>query len=151
MPGRGLLGVLALQQRREAAAELDHLEPARDLAHRVGEHLAVLRRQQLRDLLATLVRRARGSAKKSSARFASDTARHVANACLRRLDGGVDLLDRREVDRAGLTAGRGVVDGAAAARLPGDAAPADPVADPLDARALLDGRGCELGHFAPPR
>ena len=40
---------------REAAAELDHLEPARHLAHRVGEHLAVLGGQELRDLLALLV------------------------------------------------------------------------------------------------
>ena len=39
----------------EAAAELDHLEPARHLAHRVRQHLAVLARQELRDLLALLV------------------------------------------------------------------------------------------------
>ncbi len=33
-----------MSRRREAAAELDHLEPARHLAERVGEHLAVLAR-----------------------------------------------------------------------------------------------------------
>ena len=37
-----LLGELALQQMRDAAGELDDLDAARDLALRVGEHLAVL-------------------------------------------------------------------------------------------------------------
>ena len=52
MPGRGLLGVAALEQGRDPAAELDHLEPARDLAHRVGEHLAVLGGEQPGEVLA---------------------------------------------------------------------------------------------------
>ena len=55
MPGRGLLGHAALQQVRDAAAELDHLEPARHLAERVREHLAVLGVRMLRDLLAPRV------------------------------------------------------------------------------------------------
>src|SRR6266508_2356047 len=63
-----------------------------------------------------------------------------------RLDCAVDLLCRREVDLAGEASGRRVVDGAAAARLAGDGVPPDPVADPLDARALLDGRSCKLCH-----
>ena len=41
-PGRRLLRELALEERRDAAGELDHLETAGYLAHRVGEHLAVL-------------------------------------------------------------------------------------------------------------
>ncbi len=53
--GRGLLGVLALEQRRDAAAVLDDLEPARHLAERVGEHLAVLAREDLGHLLAPRV------------------------------------------------------------------------------------------------
>ena len=85
--------------------------------------------------------------KNSSARFASEVARHAGNAALRRLDGRVDLLDGGEVDGAGLRAGRRVVHGAAAAGRPGDAAPVDPVADPLDARLLGRGRGCQLGHL----
>jgi hypothetical protein len=40
--GRGLFGEAALQQVRDAAGELDVLEAARDLAHRVGQDLAVL-------------------------------------------------------------------------------------------------------------
>ena len=54
-PRRGLLRELALQELRDPAAVLDHLEPARDLALRVGEHLAVLEREELRDVLAVLV------------------------------------------------------------------------------------------------
>ena len=40
--GRDLVGVVALEQARDPAGELDDLEPALDLAQRVGEHLAVL-------------------------------------------------------------------------------------------------------------
>jgi hypothetical protein len=40
--GRDLLGVVALEQLRNAAGELDDVDAARDLALRVGEHLAVL-------------------------------------------------------------------------------------------------------------
>ena len=50
----------------------------------------------------------------------------------RGLDRGVDLFRRREVDGAGLTAERGVVDRAAAPRRAFDDTAADPVADPLD-------------------
>ena len=50
--GRGLLAVAALHQVRDAAGELDVLEPAGDLAERVGEHLAVLGGEQRGDLLA---------------------------------------------------------------------------------------------------
>ena len=53
--GRSLLGHAALEQVRDPAGELDHLEPARDLAHRVGEHLAVLGREDPGDLLAAFV------------------------------------------------------------------------------------------------
>ena len=51
-PGRGLLGEAALEERRDAAAELDHLEPARDLAERVRDDLAVLEREQPREVVA---------------------------------------------------------------------------------------------------
>src|SRR6185312_17529740 len=53
--GRGLLTEPALEQFRDAAAELDHLEPAGDLAERVREHLAVLGGEDLGDVLTVLV------------------------------------------------------------------------------------------------
>jgi hypothetical protein len=45
------LRVLALENVRDAAAELDHLEPALDIALRVRDHLAVLGRQQPREFV----------------------------------------------------------------------------------------------------
>ena len=53
--GRRLLGVAALQQMWDAAGELDDLEPARNLAERVGLDLAVLRGEKAGDVLAVLV------------------------------------------------------------------------------------------------
>ena len=44
-------GVFALQQMRDAAGELDHLEPALDVALGVGEGLAVLGRQEPREIV----------------------------------------------------------------------------------------------------
>ena len=115
-PGRGLLGEAALEQRRDPAAELDHLEPARDLAERVGGDLAVLEREQPREVLAVVVeeladaeeelgaaRRARARARRGTPAFAACTARSTSSA-------------RREVDGARLHAGRGVVDRRPSAR-----------------------------------
>ena len=49
------VAVLALQQLRDAAGELDDLEPARDLAARIGEHLAVLARDDRGELAGMLL------------------------------------------------------------------------------------------------
>ena len=116
--GRGLLGELALEQRRDAAAELDHLEPARDLAHRVGEDLAVLGGEEAREVVAVLVDELADAEEELGAARERERAPGGEGAP-RGLDGGVDLLDGREVDGARLLAGRGVVDRAAAARLAG--------------------------------
>src|SRR3546814_4500005 len=40
--GTGALGVLALEQVRDAAGELDHFQPALQVAARIRQHLAVL-------------------------------------------------------------------------------------------------------------
>ena len=133
---RGLLGEAALQQRRDPAAELDHLEPARDLAQRVGEHLAVLGREQLRDVLAVLVeeladreeelgalRERQSRARRGTPPSPPATARSTSST-------------DREVDLARLLARRRVVDGAAAARTsPATRLAADPVVDPLELAA----------------
>ena len=49
--GAGALGVLALEQMRDAAGELDHFEPALDVALGVGEGLAVLGGEQPREVV----------------------------------------------------------------------------------------------------
>src|SRR3546814_4537048 len=46
--GTGALGVLALEQVRDAAGELDHFQPALQVAARIRQHLAVLAGQQPR-------------------------------------------------------------------------------------------------------
>src|SRR5439155_13554150 len=58
---RGLLREAPLQELRHPAAELDHLEPARHLAERVREDLAVLGGEELRDVLTVLVEEASNS------------------------------------------------------------------------------------------
>ena len=47
----GAFGVFALERMRDAAGELDHLEPALDVAAGVGEHLAVLGGEQRGELV----------------------------------------------------------------------------------------------------
>ena len=151
MPGRGLLGEAALEQLRDAAAVLDHLEPALHLAHRVGEHLPVLGGEEPREVLAVLGDELADAEEHLGAARERDRP-PGGERLLRRRDGGVDLLERGEVDRAGLLAGRRVVDRAAAARLPGDRPAADPVVDPRDLALLPAPRGlCDFGHLAPPR
>src|SRR5262249_9374198 len=80
--------------------------------------------------------------------------RHRAPArerALRRLDCSVDLLDAREVDLAALLAGRGVVDGAAAAGGALDPLAVDPVRDPgYLARTHLGELIRNLGHAGLP-
>ena len=53
--GRHLLGVRALQEVRDAARELDHLQPARHLAERVGHDLAVLGADDPREVVLALL------------------------------------------------------------------------------------------------
>ena len=95
--GRGLLGESALEQRGDAARELDVLDAARDLARRVGAHLAVLRREHGGDLGAVLVEQV------TEAEQDLGAARQRRPAPPReRLRRGrhrvVDLVDARETD-----------------------------------------------------
>ena len=112
---------------------LDHLEAALHLADRVGEHLAVLVREDLRDLLALRMHELANPEHDVRALRQRDRA----PALERRLGSGhslADLLDGREVDLAGLRPERRVVDRPAAPGLAGHALAADPVADPLHTR-----------------
>ncbi|OLE17654.1 MAG: hypothetical protein AUG88_06265 [Actinobacteria bacterium 13_1_20CM_4_68_12] len=129
-PGRGLLGEAALQQLWDPAAELDHLEPARDLALRVREYLAVLGREDLGDVLTVRVDECADAEEDLSlARERDGTP--GGKGLLRSLDGAIDLFRGGEIDLARLDARRRVVDRAATARLAGHRRPVDPMGDPL--------------------
>ena len=134
---------------RDPAGELDHLEPAGDLAHRVGEHLAVLGREDAGDLLTTFVQELADVEHQLRALGERGGAPRWEGGLGGR-NGGADLLHRREVDLAGLLAERGVVDRARPAGRARDGLAADPVADARESLLLLGGRGRELGHFLPP-
>ena len=53
--GGDLVGEVALEQLRNAAGELDDVDAARDLALRVGEHLAVFERDHFRQRVLVVV------------------------------------------------------------------------------------------------
>ena len=143
-PGRGLLGELALDQRRDPARVLDHLEPARHLAEGVRQDLPVLGGEVLREVLAVRVEQLADAEEELGA--LRERHRPPRGPRLRGVPHGrVDLLDRREIDRAGLDARRRVEDRAAPARRPVDPLPADPVGDPC--HRLVAPRGRRLGKL----
>jgi hypothetical protein len=145
-PGRGLFREAALQERRQAAAELDHLEPARDLPPRVREDLAVLGGEDPRDVVATVVHELADPEQRLGSARERDRA-PGGEGLPRGGDGGVDLLHAREVDGARLLPGRRVVDGAAPAGGTGHRLPPDPVVDPCHLPRLAHcGRLCKLCH-----
>ena len=125
---------------------LDDLDPALHLAVRVGEHLAVLCRQEAREVVAVLVDELVDAEEELRALRERPVApRRVGGR--RRRDRAVELLDRREGDLARLLARRRVVDGAIPAGLAPDALSADPVADRLQLRRH---RCVHVASLAPP-
>ena len=145
--GRRLLGELALEQRRDAAGVLDHLEPAGDLAQRVGMHLAVLACEEARDVVAVLVEQRADAEEELGAARQRERA-PGGEGGPRGRDRSVDLLGRREVD-LGLDSARGrVVDRARTARPARDDGSVDPVADPRELLLVaLPGRGRNFRHL----
>ncbi len=143
-PGRDLLRVAALQELGDPADVLDHLDAALHLAVRVGEHLAVLCRQEARDVVAVLVDELVDAEEELRAlRERPVTPRRER---LRRdADRAIQLLHRGEVDLARLLPRRRVVDGALATRLAPHVLSADPVADQLELRRH------RCVHLDPPR
>ena len=129
--GRRLLGVLALHQLAGCPQQYSTTSSPRVTSPSASESTLPCSRGEDLGHLARAARAASSRMrKKSSARFASDICAPGGERLLRGLDGGVDLLDRREVDLAGLAAGRRVVDRAAAAGAALDPAAADPVREP---------------------
>ena len=100
-PGRGLLRELPLQQGGDPAGELDHLEAARHLAHRVRQHLAVLGHQELRDLLLARMHQLADVEHQLRA-FRQRNRAPRREGSLRSLDGAIDLLHRGQIHRAAL-------------------------------------------------
>ena len=146
--GGHLLGEAALQQVRDRRRVLDVLEPALHLAHRVREHLAVLRREDGRDVgLAGLEQLADpehdlgplGQRRRAPGR--------------ERLLGGLDRLVQLggvgEVHLVRLLAGGGVVHGPSPSRLAGHVLAADVVADALHGGSFRDDRGERLDRWYP--
>jgi hypothetical protein len=88
----------------------DHLEPARNLAIGVGEDLAVLERQEAREVVVVVVDELADAEEDLGAARERERAPPREGA-LRSPDGRVDLLDRGEVDLAGLDASCRVEDG----------------------------------------
>src|SRR5439155_4416883 len=139
-----------LKELGNSAAELDHLEPARDLPLCVAEHLAVLGGQEPGQVVLMLEQELAHA--EEERRFLREGRRApVGERRLRGLNSAVHLLDRREIHRAALAAGRRVVDGAGPAGFTGDGSTADPVTDPLDVLRLFGRRGRDFGHFVLPR
>ncbi len=148
--GRGLLRELPLQQGRYPAGELDHLEAARHLAHRVGEDLAVLGDEQLREVLLVGVDELADVEHQLGALGERDAAPRGERLPCDRYR-GADFVDGCQVDGTGLPAGRRVEDRARPARGPLDGAAADPVVEGSDSGiggswGALTRLGCEFGH-----
>jgi hypothetical protein len=133
--GRHLLAERALEQVGQAGRELQELDAALDLGGGVEQALAVLARDDLRDVgLPPVQHLAHPEEQRGAA-----GERHgppLRERLPRDLDGAIELLDAREVHLVRLLARRGVVHGAHASRLPGNELAADPVADPFH-RPLL--------------
>jgi hypothetical protein len=132
---RDLLGVLTLEQLRDPASELHDLHAADDFALRVGDHLAVL----VRDDLGELVEVAVDEVPEGEHDARSPGQGHVAPAVvglLRRLDRGVHV-GRLGKDELGLRlALRRVPDLAPPGGGAGGLAAADPVLDGPHVRVL---------------
>ena len=145
-PGRGLLRVVALEQRRDPADVLDHLDPALHLAQRVGEHLAVLGREQAREVLAVLVEELVDAEHQVGA-LRERPLPPGGERRLRRGDRAVDLLDAREGDLARLLAGRRVVDRPRAAGAPRTASP--PIQWPISFSSVVTAAIVRLPRSLP--
>ena len=127
-PRPGALGVFALQHVRDAAGELDHLQPALDVAARVGQHLAVLAGEHGRQLVHPRLDQPLECEHHPRAPLGVHRAPGRLRA-LRGLNRGVDVGDGGEVD-AGLDGpGVGVEDIAEACGGPGLGAAVDEVED----------------------
>ena len=113
--GRHVLAVLALHEVRDAGRELDDLEAAGDLAHRIREHLAVLRREDARELFRALVEQL-AEPEDDPLALREGGVRPGGEGGLGRGDGDVHVADRGEAHLLLHGAASGVVYGGGARR-----------------------------------
>ena len=111
--GRGLLAVAALQQVADTGRELEVLDASRDLAERVGRHLAVLGGQMRSELMAVGL----DEVPDAEQDLGPTGERRGAPGREGRLRAGhrsTDLVHAGEVDRSGLPSRCRVVHGSGA-------------------------------------
>ena len=140
---RDLLGVLALQQVDEAGGELDVLDAARDLAGRVGEHLAVLARDDRGELGGALLQQL-AQAEEHVGALDEPGRTPPRQSGGSGGDGLLDLGGRRERDFV-LPGARRRVEHRSGALGVGDVAPCDEVLDEGHVGVLLR-RSCGFGR-----
>ena len=145
-PGRGLLGVGALQQLGDPADVLDDLDAPLHLTQRVRQDLAVLGGEQACEILAMLVDELVDAEEELRALRERPLAPCAERGRCGR-DGAVDVLGRCERDLARLLARGRVVDGSRASGLAADVFPADPVPD---RRQFRRDRCVHVRLLAPP-
>ena len=146
-----VLGVFALEQVRDAARELDDLEPALHLAFRIGQHLAVFAGDDRGQLGLVAIEQLAESVEDAGA-----AQRRRRCPCGKggrsRIDGAVDVGLARETHPAcGLTR-RGMVNGAEAAGTRLNRLAADKKGNSLGrgvGRGSLGGDGRISGHREP--
>ena len=129
--GADVLAELALQQMRNAGGELDHLDAARDRALGVGERLAVLLRDDLREVLLVRLHqlaKAHQHARAAQRRRRAPGGQRRRRGLHRRVDVG-RVAERHVADHL---AGGGIGDFAVARRARGHRASADPQRQPFE-------------------
>jgi hypothetical protein len=111
---------------RDPGRELDVLQPARNLAGGIAEHLAMLEGHERREFVAVRVEE---FPEREEHRCAARQGRMPPLACSLRRRGhrSGELGGRGQIDLGGLQAGRRVVDRAGAARLSGGQGAVDPM------------------------
>src|SRR5581483_4388074 len=119
---------LALQQVRDAARELDDVEPTRDLGAGVVEHLAVLGRDRAGDVLGVRVEEV-AEAEQDPGALAERGAAPCGERTARRVDRGIDVALARERDALADRSRGGIEDVADTAGLVVRGRPVDPVGD----------------------
>ena len=113
--GADIAAVLALQEMRNTAGEIDHIDAAGELAESVGVGFAVLSRDRAGDRVGVTIQ------KLLEAEHGLDTLQGRRRApadggLLGGGDGGIHILDGRERQVGGPVPRRGVVDGRDAQR-----------------------------------